>query len=70
MESSCRAAEYRLRAQDAAVRARAVLSRQAWVSDPGLRVQVEAILALPPEERLRQLEAEAAVFADARPATI
>jgi hypothetical protein len=27
---------------------------------------VEAILALPPEERLRQLEAEASVFADAR----
>lgn len=36
-------------------------------SDPGPRAQVEAVLALPPDDRLQQLEAEAAVFADARP---
>jgi hypothetical protein len=35
---------------------------------PGLRVQVEAILALSPEERVRQLEAEVAFYANARPA--
>jgi hypothetical protein len=69
-QSGQRAAEYRQRAQAAAARARAALSRQAWVSDPGVRAQVEAILALPPTERLRQLEAEAALFADARPAVV
>jgi hypothetical protein len=67
-ESSRRAAEYRRLAQAATVRARAALSRRTWTSDPGLRAQVDAILALPPEERLRQLEAEVAFFADARPA--
>lgn len=65
-ESSRRAAEYRLRAQAAAALARAVVSRHMWTSDPGLRMQVNAILAMPPEDRLRQLEAEVAVFADAR----
>jgi hypothetical protein len=68
-ESSRRAAEYRRLAQAATVRARAVLSRRTWVSDPGLRAQVNAILALPPAERLLQLDAEVAFFATARPAT-
>jgi hypothetical protein len=67
-ESAHRAAEYRRRAQEAAVRARALLNRQTWRSDPGLRVQVELILALPPEERLRQLQANLAFFAAVRPA--
>jgi hypothetical protein len=62
-----RAAEYRRRALAAAARARAALSRETWVSDPGVRVQVDAILALPPEDRLRQLAAALVVFADARP---
>jgi hypothetical protein len=67
-ESARRAAEYRSRAQEAAVRARALVSRHTWRSDPRLRVQVELILALPPEERLRQLEANLAFFAAVRPA--
>ncbi|MEX5708948.1 MULTISPECIES: hypothetical protein [unclassified Parafrankia] len=48
-------------------RARRYVGRP-WTSDPGLRVQVEAILALPPEDRLRMLEAEAGVLSDLRPA--
>jgi hypothetical protein len=67
-ESARRAAEYRRRAQEAAVRARALVNRHTWRSDPGLRVQVELILALPPEERLRQLQANLAFFAAVRPA--
>ncbi|CAI7979729.1 hypothetical protein FRAHR75_690011 [Frankia sp. Hr75.2] len=39
-----------------------------WTSDPGLRVQVEAILALLPEDRLRMLEIEVGVLSDLRPA--
>jgi hypothetical protein len=67
-ESARSAAEYRRLAQEAAVRARALVSRHTWRSDPGLRVQVELILALPPEERLRQLQANLAFFAAVRPA--
>jgi hypothetical protein len=68
-ESARVAAEYRRRAQEALVRARGLLGQEKWKSDPGLRVQVERILALPPEERVRQLEEEVAFFANARPAT-
>jgi hypothetical protein len=60
------AAEYRARAAAAAVRARAAVTRETWASDPGLRVQVDMILSMSPDERLRQLEAETAVFAGAR----
>lgn len=62
-----RAAYYRARAAEAMARARRYVGRP-WTSDPGLRVQVEAILALPPEDRLRMLEAEAGVLSDLRPA--
>jgi hypothetical protein len=48
------------------VRARRELGRP-WQSDPGLRVQVDAILALSPDDRVRMIEAEAAFFADIRP---
>ena len=36
-------------------------------SDPKLRAQTEMILAMPLEERLRQLEAEANFFSSVRP---
>jgi hypothetical protein len=67
-ESARSAADSRRLAQEAAVRARALVNRHTWRSDPGLRVQVELILASPPEERLRQLEATLAFFAAVRPA--
>lgn len=37
-------------------------------SGPGLRVQVEVILALPSEDRLRMPESEVGVLSDLRPA--
>ncbi|MEX5636515.1 hypothetical protein [Parafrankia sp. FMc2] len=46
-------------------RARALVGRP-WTSDPGLRVQVEAILALSPEDRLRQLEEQVATLSALR----
>ncbi|WP_018639972.1 hypothetical protein [Parafrankia elaeagni] len=61
-----RAAYYRARAAEAMVRARALVGRP-WTSDPGLRVQVEAILAMSPEDRLRQLEEQVATLAALRP---
>jgi hypothetical protein len=62
-----RAAELRRLAANAMTRARQQVGRP-WISDPGLRVQVEAILALDPEDRIRMLEAEVAVLSDLRPA--
>ncbi len=62
-----RAAYYRARAAEVMARARRCVGRP-WTSDPGLRVQVEAILALPPEDRLRMLESEAGVLSDLCPA--
>ncbi|MEX5635734.1 hypothetical protein [Parafrankia sp. FMc2] len=61
-----RAAYYRARAAEAMVRARALVG-QPWTSDPGLRVQVEAILALSPQDRLRELEEEAETLSAIRP---
>jgi len=64
-----RARYLRERAELARARARDVfrtLSRETWQSDPGLLVQVKAILSVSPEERLRMLMAEQAVFANAR----
>lgn len=63
-----RAARYRQRAAEALERARREVARP-WVSDPGLRVQVDAILALTPEDRVRMIEAESAVLSDLRPVT-
>jgi hypothetical protein len=48
------------------VRARQEIARP-WVSDPGLRVQVDAILFLSPDDRVRMIEMEAELFADLRP---
>ncbi|MCK9904807.1 hypothetical protein MXD63_32835 [Frankia sp. Cpl3] len=48
-------------------RARRCVGRP-WTSDLGLRVQVEAILALSPEDRLRMPESEVGVLSDLRPA--
>ncbi|WP_238431210.1 hypothetical protein [Frankia nepalensis] len=42
------------------------MSRETWKSDPGIRIQVEAILAMPPAQRLNMLMAELSVFARAR----
>ncbi|OHV29016.1 MULTISPECIES: hypothetical protein [Pseudofrankia] len=42
------------------------VTRETWQSDPSLLVQVKAILSVPPEQRLRMLMAEHAVFASAR----
>lgn len=61
-----RAAYYRERAAQAMVRARACVGRP-WTSDPGLRVQVEAILAMPPQDRLRQLEDQVETLSALRP---
>jgi hypothetical protein len=61
-----RAAYYRARAAEAMARARALVGRP-WTSDPGLRVQVEAILALSPQDRLRQLEEQVATLSALRP---
>ncbi|MBE3206716.1 hypothetical protein [Parafrankia sp. CH37] len=61
-----RAAYYRAKAAEAMVRARALVGRP-WTSDPGLRVQVEAILAMPPEDRLRQLEEQVETLSALRP---
>ncbi|WP_462166967.1 hypothetical protein [Frankia sp. AiPs1] len=61
-----RAAYYRARAAEAMVRARALVGRP-WTSDPGLRVQVEAILAMSPEDRLRQLEDQVETLSALRP---
>jgi hypothetical protein len=55
------AARWRAKAAAARARARAL----SWESDPELRAQVKAILALSPVERLLGLQAEAAVFASA-----
>lgn len=62
-----RAADLRRLAARAVIRAREQIGRP-WTSDPGLRVQVEAILALPPEDRIRMLEADVAVLSALRPA--
>jgi hypothetical protein len=62
-----RAADLRWLAAAAMTRARQQVGRP-WTSDAGLRVQVEAILALHPEERIRMLEAEVVVLSDPRPA--
>ncbi|CAO5186344.1 conserved hypothetical protein [Frankia sp. AiPs1] len=64
--ASDRAAYYRERAAQAMVRARALVGRP-WTSDPGLRVQVEAILAMSPEDRLRQLEDQVETLSALRP---
>ena len=64
-----RAVYLRERAEQARVRAQALfrtVTRETWVSDPGLLIQVKAILSVPPEQRLRMLMAEHAVFASAR----
>jgi hypothetical protein len=61
------AAEYRARAAVAAARARAVVTSETWTSDPGLCVPVDMILAMSPDERVRQIEAETAVFVGAPP---
>ncbi|MBL7500884.1 hypothetical protein I6A84_03940 [Frankia sp. CNm7] len=66
-----RAAYLRERAAQARARAQALfktVTRETWQSDPGLLIQVKTILAMPPEQRLRMLMAEHAVFASARPA--
>lgn len=63
-----RAAYYRQRAAQALARARQQVGRP-WISDPGLRVQVDAILALPPEDRIRMLESETEVLSDLQPTT-
>jgi len=55
------AARWRAKAAAARARARALV----WESDPELRAQVEAILALPPVERVLGLQTEAEVFARA-----
>lgn len=62
-----RAADLRKLAARAMIRAREQIGRP-WTSDPGLRVQVEAILALSPEDRIRMLEADVAVLSALRPA--
>ncbi|WP_154676886.1 hypothetical protein [Parafrankia discariae] len=61
-----RAAYYRARAAEAMARARALVGRP-WTSDPGLRVQVEAILAMTPQDRLRQLEDQVETLSALRP---
>ncbi|OHV69575.1 hypothetical protein BCD48_34795 [Pseudofrankia sp. BMG5.36] len=55
------AAHWRAKAAAARARARAL----SWESDPELRTQVKAILALSPLERVLGLQAEAEVFARA-----
>jgi hypothetical protein len=55
------AARWRAKAAAARARARAL----SWESDPELRAQVKAILALSPVERLLGLQAEAEAFARA-----
>nr|MDT0665789.1 hypothetical protein [Micromonospora sp. DSM 115978] len=51
------------RAKAAAARERA--RNLPWTSDPELRAQVDAILAMEPSDRLRQLQAESDLFASA-----
>jgi hypothetical protein len=41
--------------------------RAEWKSDPKLRALTEMILAMPVEERLRRIEAEANFFSSVRP---